>query len=560
MADKKERIKFGFNNLFYLDLAVSNRNEEEFYLLEGKELQRAFDGVRNSFSCQVYYHIILEKLKNYRNDRKIIVRFHQCFIGDEENYKDYCTKNPNISLQYIEIDDEILIGAFSSFESHVTQSVFCQEINFSHTTLNHPMYFSDTEFQQKVNFTDAEFKQEVDFVHTKFQQEVRFDGTEFQQKVNFTHAEFQQEVDFVHTKFKQEVDFVHTKFQQKVDFAFAEFQQNVYFFNAKFQQEVDFTHAEFQQKVRFTNAEFQQKVDFSHTKFQQKVDFTHAEFQQDADFSDTKFQQEVRFNRAKFKQDADFSNIEFKQDAGFSNIEFQKDVNFARTTFSGKTDFLASKCKQELNFKYCNFIEIVDFSKLTCDWVPNFRLCTFQKAISLNQLTIPAQPPSAQIVAQKQKVDIADRYRRLKVMAQEAGDRDLQLSAFAGEMEMKLQGQSLWQKSLIPLRLYKWLSNYGQSLLRPIFALLLIWVVFASIYLHMLYSPILKQSDFIDMLVFSATNMVPFTNNINTNLLNSIVANEASGYFYGMAFLQRILGLPLLFLFGLALRNKFLMK
>ncbi len=504
MADKKERIEFSFddNNFyldldldpdfyldldldpdFYLDSVIFNRDKKKFCLLEGKELQRAFDGVRNKFSCQKYYHIILEKLKNYHDDKKIIVRFHQCFIGDEENYKDYCTKNPNISLQYIEIDDEMLIRAFSSFETHVTQSVFCQEINFINMTLNHPMYFLDT----------------------KFQQEVRFYRTEFQQEVDFTHAEF-----------------------QKI----------MYFFNAKFQQEVRFNRA----------------------KFKQDADFLNIEFKQDADFSDTKFQQEVRFNRAKFKQDADFSNIEFKQDASFSNIEFQKDVNFARATFSGKTDFLAAKCKQELNFKYCNFIEIVDFSKLTCDWVPNFRLCTFQKAISLNQLTIPAQPPSAQIVAQKQKVDIADRYRRLKVMAQEAGDRDLQLSAFAGEMEMKLQGQPSWQKSLIPLRIYKWLSNYGQSLLRPIFALLLIWFVFASIYLHMLYSPILKQSDFIDMLVFSATNMVPFTNNINTNLLNSIVANEASGYFYGMAFFQRILGLPLLFLFGLALRNKFLMK
>ncbi len=332
---------------------------------------------------------------------------------------------------------------------------------------------------------------------------------------------------FFNAKFQQEARFVGTKFQQEVNFAHAEFQKIVYFFNAKFQQETSFLGTEFQQKVDFTHAEFQQEVDFSDAKFQREADFSHAKFQQDADFSDA---------------------------------EFQQKVDFARATFSGKTDFLAAKCKQELNFKYCNFIEIVDFSKLTCDWVPNFRLCTFQKAISLNQLTIPAQPPSAQMDAQEQGADIADRYRRLKVMAQEAGDRDLQLSAFAGEMEMKLQGQSLWQKSLIPLRLYKWLSNYGQSLLRPIFALLLIWFVFASIYLHMLYSPILKQSDFIDMLVFSATNMVPFTNNINTNLLNSIVANEASGYFYGMAFFQRILGLPLLFLFGLALRNRFLMK
>ncbi len=184
MADKKERIEFeGYNDDngnyynfyldldpdFYLDSVIFNRDKKKFCLLEGKELQRAFNDVRNRLSCQDYYHIILKELENYRNDRKIIVRFHQCFIGDEENYKDYCTENPDTPLQYIEMAHEMLIRAFSSFESHVTQSVFCQEIDFSHMTLNHPMYFFD-----------AKFKQEVRFYRTEFQQKVRFHQTEFQ--------------------------------------------------------------------------------------------------------------------------------------------------------------------------------------------------------------------------------------------------------------------------------------------------------------------------------------------------------------------------------------------
>ena len=140
-------------------------------------------------------------------------------------------------------------------------------------------------------------------------------------------------------------------------------------------------------------------------------------------------------------------------------------------------------------------------------------------------------------------------------MAQNAGDQDTKLKAFAGEMRAKRGTETkgvvaLISKyvALIPNYLYGWFSNFGQSLWRPLLALVIVAFVLTLI-IHNFFC-----IDWLKALFTSLNILLPFGNEL-------IQANaRESQIFLRVVFIGRMLAFPLLFLFGLAVRNRFLMK
>ena len=322
-------------------------------------------------------------------------------------------------------------------------------------------------------------------------------------------------------------------------------------------------------------------ADFSNAIFNDDIDFSCREsfhgnknepgFSGNVDFSNVTFKGKVKFSGTIFPANVDFSNAVFRKDVNFSDALFLGDTNFQHTQFCGKVDFKRVKAKCYIDFGYTNFQNFADFSHIECDWVPNFRLCSFNKKISLNGFKFPKTPPEEQKKYQSGKLndqytqqeyenltekdklvksDFPDRYRVLKLMAQNAGDQDTKLRAFASEMRAKRFTETTGV-ALIPNYLYEWLSNYGQSLLRPlIWFSLLTYIFFLSYiaYLHKIDSPSIYNA-----LLLTLHTLLPFGSETARDMVMNYEIDLP--IIFG-----KLLSFPLLFLFGLAVRNRFLMK
>jgi hypothetical protein len=167
--------------------------------------------------------------------------------------------------------------------------------------------------------------------------------------------------------------------------------------------------------------------------------------------------------------------------------------------------------------------------------------------------------------------DDTSKYRRLRRLAMDAKDHDLELEYFSYELRSKFLNQ-LGIVKYLPIGAYHFFSDFGRSILRPLLCLLLTWEVAAAMF-HSESKNVLQVttpdgviSRLADSAWLSAGNLLPFVawskatreahlvalfggaENGATTSLNWVV--EATGY------VEAVLALVFLFLIGLAVRNK----
>ncbi|MCH9852999.1 MAG: pentapeptide repeat-containing protein, partial [Alphaproteobacteria bacterium] len=462
----------------------------------------------------------LDKLqKRYGID---YIYFDNAVIGNNEQYQQHTTNIPQSNNQLIDIDEGVFSHLLSLFDIDCNNVSFLIQVTPQSSTNLHSIYFRNVVFYENVNFFSDTFEY----------------PKKTARNVAFSRTIFAKEVDFTNIIFSENVHFFDIRFRKKTDFSNSTFKDGTTFMNTKFRDEAVFYKTTFEKSLNFINT----------TLFKKTVNFGSTNFLQVFSFSDTKFNDEVDFSNATFHEKIDFSNKTFLKKADFSDATFHKKVNFSDCESKGELDFYGSDFQGNANF-----------SNLKCKWVPNFRLCNFEKAITINNITIPVPPPAEQMKDEKENSDtIGDRYRRLKVMAQEAGDRDLQLQAFAGEMEMTLKDELQNKLKLIPLCIYKNISNYGQSLEIPLFWLTVLGVVSTIIY-YLMFVLLCQPSDIYDAGLLSLFYLSPFNIKESAEFLKT-VAGGTGGALYFLLMLERIIATILWFLVALALRNRFLIK
>ena len=125
-----------------------------------------------------------------------------------------------------------------------------------------------------------------------------------------------------------------------------------------------------------------------------------------------------------------------------------------------------------------------------------------------------------------------------------------------------------WHKtnSIGPLTLefFFWLtSDYGQSVARPIMGLFALWLAFAGFYtgLSNTACSMCIGDKISSALTFSAGQMLPFVPSAREARLGwekvLFLGDRLPGCIYALTFTQSIMAVGLLFLLGLALRNRF---
>ncbi|WP_287583748.1 pentapeptide repeat-containing protein [Candidatus Borrarchaeum sp.] len=402
-----------------------------------------------------------------------------------------------------------------------------------------------------VSFKDTLF-QSVDFEGVTFQERADFRKTTFQERADFRRAIFQHWADFRGATFQQPANFWEVIFQQSADFSEVTFQHWAAFWDAIFQGLVVFSVSTFQHWADFKGAVFQQQAGFWHATFQQEADFSEAIFEKQVTFFKARFQQKIDFSRATFKGPALFEGVEFIPDIDIPRDNENVFINFRRIKFGQPEEIVFDSC----DLSYVSFIHTdisrVNFRNITwprpTDWKPdnfNKRISRFSKmdAYTLIDDELLERTKNG-IEPHKDDQDLTIEnvltvYRMLRENYEYNVNYETAGRFFVGEMEARRRNSDSHSEKII-LGLYKLLSLYGQSYNRPLYVLFGLIAWFA----------------FLRGLILFFQGIGPLDVALEVILESFAVSLQIKGT-EGIDIIQRILSIPLLVLFGLALRRRF---
>ncbi|QPB85864.1 hypothetical protein CWC22_022960 [Pseudoalteromonas rubra] len=472
--------------------------------------------------------------------------------------------------------------------------------------------FYNTQFGEgRVSFMRAKFGEgNVYFSGAKFDKgDVSFFNTQFGEgKVDFSGAQFGE----------GRVDFSGAKFGEgRVDFSFAKFDKgDVSFVEAKFDKgDVSFMRARFGEgSVNFYNTQFGEgRVSFIGTKFgESNVSFIRTKFGEgDISFRGAQFGEgRVSFMRAKFGEgNVYFSNTKFGEgDVSFTLAKFgEGDVSFNGLKLEGQFNFSDVEGTEQiksLSFKFATFDGPVSLDGNSFNCIPDFTNTKLTHQLSLSHFTTRAKKtskgkaipiffaliqtiwsgspiqyskaksalklsrklsrklPWLSKTAAADKQDI-DRIRRLKELAETNKHHKLALDLHVEEMKCSRWIETPWHQLLTEF-LFQKLGDYGRSIFRPTLSLVLLWLTCAPIYA---YSSDKKDITY-DALLFSFSQMfsiIPSSKDARSEssaalygtLVNDKLVVDIPHAVFAVAGFQSLASIALVFLIGLALRNRF---
>jgi hypothetical protein len=342
-------------------------------------------------------------------------------------------------------------------------------------------------------------------------------------------------------------------FRNEVDFTEALFKGRINFGGAKFFGDVIYRDATFSDYVNFFQAQFLAHAYFGSAKFSRLISFHKAAISSDAEFTKTIFSGTAFFHEATFSHSANFDNAMFLRRAIFSKAKFLDDTNFQNAMFSSNANFIDAKFSGPTLFAGAHF--------QTC--APDFRGAILHEATEWHGVSWPVMhegcrshglrvPP--QPIDKKAAQAELYAYERLKQeMERLKKHKDEQLF-FCKELRAQraLEPRGSWEWWLNYA--YESTSGYGQSIYLPLKWLVILFVVGAGANAASQAFIDGKPEDYwlaVRASVASIVSFLPITREVLKDL--SPVAQIVS-------ITESLLSIVLLFLLGLALRNRFRMK
>lgn len=354
-------------------------------------------------------------------------------------------------------------------------------------------------------------------------------------------------------------------------------------------------------KIRFDEHEFDDGPnDFSNYDFPCSVSFVKATFGEgNVSFKNATFDDsEVSFYGATFGD----GNVSFQQavfGSGlviFDQVSFGKgSVTFSNANFGGYVSFCGIMFRST-NFNAhgmmvtghldvgSHFPELAFFDKLDVKGTASFLGSSFDKVPNFCDAKFERPPEVAGMVVPRPKLvgwnrlatapDDVAKFRKLKAMALAANDHEKDGEFFAGEMLAKRGTETKTFFGLLFNTLYWWLSDFGQSYLRPIGWLVVSYLIFAAACLYKIW-PALTFNDRLWFAAdFSFRSLTPLFGSLfrfapapkdHVSWYQKTYNDfDASGVdidgLIALGIAQSVIGTVLLFLLLLALRNKFRLK
>jgi len=355
-------------------------------------------------------------------------------------------------------------------------------------------------FPEMMDFQGATFTEAAKFMGATFTEGAKFMGATFIKPANFSGATFDLWADFMGATFTEAAIFFTATFTKPVDFSEATFTGAAYFRRDTFTEGADFTRATFIKPANFSDATFTEAANFSGATFTKLTNFSGATFDLWADFSGATFTEEPNFSGVKFTGGVDFWETIFE--GGKENK-----VNFEFSKFLGRTLFIGKKEKDketigifknvEVNFKNVDInppsaVIFRDADLSRCSFLgtrvdkiefTGVKWAVIREKWGYSRTGIYDEKILLDSIEQEKKSKKKDKkilnwehiervYCDLKTNHMESGDHERAGDFHYGEKEMRRRNPDTPFFHRILLNLYRIISGYGESYLRP-----LIWAV-----------------------------------------------------------------------------------
>ncbi len=290
--------------------------------------------------------------------------------------------------------------------------------------------------------------------------------------------------------------------------------------------DADFGGARFSGPADFGNAAFSRRADFGNAAFSRRADFQSAAFKRNADFGSARFFGPALFRAQTFTNDAFFNGAKFEPGsaADFSLVTFERVVQFDDASFEGEADFNAVWGKRTFSLARARF-----------KGVPNFIQAHFEEAPRLDNVVAEGrllepqeEAPEGEKLPRRKRLhrwlqgrsapyrqahyirrrvtsgiaqgsalrDMPARWRALKRLAIEGHDTERELHFFSGEIRSQRFAEHwplpwpVWKfkpwggaLGFLAGLLYQTFSNFGRSVVRPLFFWALCIAIFSVYFL-----------------------------------------------------------------------------
>lgn len=345
-------------------------------------------------------------------------------------------------------------------------------------------------------------------------------GTELpSDSIDFSRTEFDRPLIMASFIFANWTIFAHAVFSGWANFASTAFPDGTAFFGATFSLGATFRRATFSLTANFLHATFSGNIDFVNAIFVGSAPFAHVTFADNADFDETAFSDWVTFERANFLTRAYFARTIFSATAHFFDTKFQGPTSFADTKFKKHP--------------------------------PSVHHAALREDTQWHGATWPEIPSDSE-EAQEHLYN----YERLKQEMERLKKQEDEQFFFTKELQCR-EVVDGFPKNLIS-KAYGLVSFYGRSILRPLCGLGFAWLA-GLLLLWPLGRTGFRGLKFTEAFGLSFYNLFPFLP-YRKEIYTQGFLDELSRLAHIVAAWQAFAGAALLFLIGLALRNRFRMK
>jgi hypothetical protein len=341
-------------------------------------------------------------------------------------------------------------------------------------------------FPGEVRFDNAVFDQDADFVGAVFVGRAQFDSVTFNCDASFVGAHF-GEASFGYNAI----------FKGHASFSSSTVEVSAHFYGAVFEGDASFGWAKLC-RATFNDVAFRGNAFFGYTKFVGgQAAFFGATFAGEASYSGTTFEKHAGFDAATFSKVASFGGATFRSEATFSDASFLDWADFQKVSFLGHVSFENATFSRSTSFRDSNFgaeekKTAADFTAIKVERafdltgalfskVPSFCQADFKQAPDLDRVRFPL--PSAEPMASGDKV-LIPKYRALRRMAIQGADYEAEHKAFKGELRSRRWIEDTWRHPSLWLgMLYDLAADCGRSVGRPFAIWLASILAFAVLYI-----------------------------------------------------------------------------
>lgn len=344
----------------------------------------------------------------------------------------------------------------------------------------------------------------------------------------------------------QLIDFSGTDFGRHASFKKYLFPSCTRFSRSAFRNDVDFSNAIFRGTPAGDNA-----VSFFKVNFIGNASFASAKFLKKSDFKNAKFQGRLLFSSAAFADFADFTNAEYLDVCSFQRARFLSSSCFRKANFSSDAVFTKALFNEQCDFVGCDFKSPAFFDEVRFHrCAPDFRDASLCEATVWHDTVWPACPIDRPTALQQVYA-----YERLKAEMERLKKHADEQYFFAKELRARRQLEKRLSARWILNWAYEIFGGFGQSIEWPLFWLVACFAIGAD----MLALIPTTRSASLDYHVAEGLSLSNIFSILPYKPDNSIT-EHLSTFAKIVSDLQSVIGLILLFLLGLALRNRFRMK